>query len=191
MAKATSKQKAAANKELDSVEKVLGRETVKVVDLGEDEPDVSKLNSLQHNDNDELFFITGDGSVIQLTINESGEMAIANINIINKDTEVILNVYELLLTDAGTAMEFTPVGSNIEVPIPTNNDVPFPVGTVMMIFNRNVVGSDIYVRISPGTEDVLMYTAENNNGSLIRPGGWATLIKKSANTWYVNGNLTD
>lgn len=187
----TNAQIAQINSDKDDLEAALDRRETKVFNIGALDVDVTKLNSLQYNQDDDLFFVTDSGLIIQLT----DEMAIKNINIINKDSEVVANAYTLLLTDAGTAMEFTPDGGNdITIEIPENATTAFPVGTVMMIFSRQAATETEWIRINVEA-GVTLYNHQIDvspgNDALVRHGGMATLVKKSANVWYLGGALTD
>jgi hypothetical protein len=91
--------------------------------------------------------------------------------------------YTLVLSDAGKVIEMDAV-TNTNVYVPTNNDVAFPIGTVIEVDNVNT--GHVVLFANGGV------TLQSANGllSLTTQYAGATLRKRDTNTWIAIGSLS-
>ncbi len=101
-------------------------------------------------------------------------------------TEVEFNTqsasYTLALSDQNKMIEINNASAN-EVTIPLNSVVAFPIGTQILVVQAGAGQTSIGKSVG-----VTLY-AEDNKLKLVGQYAMCTLIKKSADLWYVGGNL--
>ena len=89
--------------------------------------------------------------------------------------------YSLVLSDSGKQIEMNVAAPN-NITIPTNNSVPFPIGTVILVVQSGtgqttIVGdSGVTVNATPGLKLRTQWSV-------------ATLTKRATNTWLAAGDL--
>jgi hypothetical protein len=90
----------------------------------------------------------------------------------------------LVLADAGNAVEAEHATVPVVVTVPTNATVPFPVGTVIEVVRTGAAAASLV-----GAGGV---TLNSPGGHLDLDKQWsaATLRKRAADTWLVNGDLS-
>lgn len=101
-------------------------------------------------------------------------------------TEIEFNTqsatYTLVLTDQNKMIEINNASAN-QITIPLNSVVAFPIGTQILVVQLGVGQTSIGKSVG-----VNLY-AEGNKLKLVGQYAMATIIKKSADLWYVAGNL--
>lgn len=97
--------------------------------------------------------------------------------LLTETTERTAN-YTLALTDQGKVVPMN--GTDLEVTVPTNANVAFPIGSVVNIYNRNATGVEI-----KGDSGVDV----RNDGDLAQYGE-VSLRKRATDEWVVAGNLS-
>ena len=100
--------------------------------------------------------------------------------------QVILSSGDLTLTKAHAGKHIYVTGASQDINIPTS-DIPFEIGTTIVIINANVT---TYIRaLTGGSVTQLRFagTAETGTRTLL-PYGMATLVKIETNTWIASGN---
>ena len=111
------------------------------------------------------------------TVTITGETIIGPATIVNKTAG-----YTLALADQGKIVEMN-VGSNVQLTVPPNSSVAFPVGTQITVMQYGAgkvqvaQGSGVTVRGTPG----LYLRAQFSS---------ATLIKRATDEWYLIGDLS-
>lgn len=90
--------------------------------------------------------------------------------------------YTLVLSDQNKMIEINNASAN-EVTIPLNSAVAFPIGTQILVTQAGAGQTSIGKSVG-----VTLY-AEDNKLKLVGQYAMCTLIKKSADLWYVGGNL--
>ena len=89
--------------------------------------------------------------------------------------------YTLLASDAAKSIVMN--GSSITLTIPSNADVPFPLGTVVIIINVNASALSIAI-----TSDTLTLVNSTTTGTrTLAQNGVATCIKIGATSWLISG----
>jgi hypothetical protein len=107
-----------------------------------------------------------------------------NAQLLSKTTSFVLS-----LADAGRTQDIESA-SSVTVTIPTNATLPFPVGT-QIAFIQTGAGQVVFnPEIGPEPENKVTLLSKNNNTKIAARYSPATLIKKSANTWILIGDLT-
>jgi DNA-binding sugar fermentation-stimulating protein len=88
----------------------------------------------------------------------------------------------LVLTDAGTTIQFNLNGVVKTVTVPTNSSVAFPIGTTIGLYNANIGGTQQVVISGAGVTFI-------NNDNNLRAGDFVILLKTKTNTWIVLNTL--
>jgi hypothetical protein len=89
--------------------------------------------------------------------------------------------YTLLASDAAKSIVMN--GSSITLTIPSNADVPFPLGTVVIIINVNASALSIAI-----TSDTLTLVNSTTTGTrTLARNGVATCVKIGATSWLISG----
>ena len=101
-------------------------------------------------------------------------------------TEIEFNTqsatYTLVLADQNKMIEINNASAN-QITIPLNSVVAFPIGTQILVVQLGAGQTSIGKSVG-----VNLY-AEGNKLKLVGQYAMATIIKKSADLWYVAGNL--
>ena len=101
-------------------------------------------------------------------------------------TEIEFNTqsatYTLVLSDQNKMIEINNASAN-QITIPLNSVVAFPIGTQILVIQLGAGQTSIGKSVG-----VNLY-AEGNKLKLVGQYAMATIIKKSADLWYVAGNL--
>ena len=101
-------------------------------------------------------------------------------------TEIEFNTqsatYTLVLADQNKMIEINNASAN-QITIPLNSVVAFPIGTQILVIQLGAGQTSIGKSVG-----VNLY-AEGNKLKLVGQYAMATIIKKSADLWYVAGNL--
>ena len=101
-------------------------------------------------------------------------------------TEIEFNTqsatYTLVLSDQNKMIEINNASAN-QITIPLNSVVAFPIGTQILVVQLGAGQTSIGKSVG-----VNLY-AEGNKLKLVGQYAMATIIKKSADLWYVAGNL--
>ena len=101
-------------------------------------------------------------------------------------TEIEFNTqsatYTLVLADQNKMIEINNASAN-QITIPLNSVVAFPIGTQILVVQLGAGQTSIGKSVG-----VTLY-AEGNKLKLVGQYAMATIIKKSADLWYVAGNL--
>ena len=111
------------------------------------------------------------------TVTITGETIIGPATIVNKTAG-----YTLALADQGKIVEMN-IGSAVQVTVPPNTDVAFPIGTQINVMQYGAgkvqvaQGAGVVVRGTPGLYLRAQYSS-------------ATLIKRATNEWYLIGDLS-
>ena len=100
--------------------------------------------------------------------------------------QVILVSGDLTLTKAHAGKHIYVTGASQDINIPTS-EVPFEIGTTIVIINANVTTSIRALTGGSVTQLRLAGTAETGTRTLL-PYGMATLVKIETNTWIASGN---
>jgi hypothetical protein len=89
--------------------------------------------------------------------------------------------YTLIASDAAKSIVMN--GSSITLTIPSNADVPFPLGTVVIIINVNASALSIAI-----TSDTLTLVNSTTTGTrTLARNGVATCVKIGATSWLISG----
>ena len=111
------------------------------------------------------------------TVTITGETIIGPATIVNKTAG-----YTLALADQGKIVEMN-IGSAVQVTVPPNTDVAFPIGTQINVMQYGAgkvqvaQGAGVVVRGTPGLYLRAQYSS-------------ATLIKRATDEWYLIGDLS-
>lgn len=89
--------------------------------------------------------------------------------------------YTLIASDAGKSVVMN--GSSVTLTVPSNADVPFAVGTVIIVINLNASALSIAI-----TSDTMTLVNSTTTGTrTLAQNGVATLIKVGATSWFISG----
>jgi hypothetical protein len=100
--------------------------------------------------------------------------------------QVIVSSTDLTLTKAHAGKHIYVTGASRVIFIPTS-EIPFEIGTTIVIVNANVTSSIRTLTGGAVTSLRLAGTTESGNRTLA-PYGMATLVKIETNTWIASGN---
>ena len=106
----------------------------------------------------------------------------SNANLVSKTS-----TYVLQLSDAGKTLDFT-ASSGVSVTVPLDTAVNFPVGA-QIAFIQSGLGQITFSGQTSQTDSVTI-NSKNNNKKTATRYTQALLVKKSANNWYLFGDLT-
>lgn len=118
----------------------------------------------------------------QYYVNGAWRVFGSNAFIVNKTASHTLEVL-----DAGKTLDFNS-SSTVNVTIPTNANLAFPVGT-QIAFIQSGAGQISFVGQAAGSETVTI-NSKNNNKKTSTRYTQAILVKKDLNVWYLFGDLT-
>jgi hypothetical protein len=106
--------------------------------------------------------------------------AVNNLTVMRQSTRT--GAYGLALVDSGEVIEFS-TADRVAVTVPLNSEVPFPVGTVILVCQYG--SGQVTVKPAPG---VTIRTAS----SLTTRAQFSelSLRKRAANEWVASGDLT-
>lgn len=100
----------------------------------------------------------------------------------NRSENVQTGSYSLALADAGKVVTFN-VGSASTVTVPTNGSVPFPVGTVIILFKNTAGGSGSLTLAAAGGVSLTKTGIFANNEEIY-------IRKRASDSWSVVANTT-
>ena len=159
----------------------------------------SITSPLINTSNANITFLTANtisGNVLPLSANASnavGYLGAPQNNVAL--TSLTANLYTLTLSDAGKTIYTGITANSGSIIIPSDNTVTFPIGTTIVIINPFTYSCNI--GNNSGNTSATLYVAGNSyprgNGlgisGAVQLGstGMASLMKVSANIWYISG----
>lgn len=127
--------------------------------------------------------LNGGNVVVSGNLNiTSGIVAGYDIGYLDQPQNIQSGNYSLSLTDRGKHLYLTNTGPQI-ITIPTDNIVPFNIGTTIAMFNNGTSNTTI------STTGLTVYQAgtSNTGNRILTIKGFATCLKVASNTWTIYG----
>jgi hypothetical protein len=88
--------------------------------------------------------------------------------------------YTLVIGDQGKHIYLTANGT---ITIPSNANVPFPIGAAVTI----ITNAGITANVAISTDNLILGGIGTTGTRTVSPYGMASLLKVTANTWYISG----
>ena len=88
--------------------------------------------------------------------------------------------YTLVIGDQGKHIYLTANGT---ITIPSNANVPFPIGAAVTI----ITNSGVTANVAISTDNLILGGIGTTGTRTVSPYGMASLLKVTANTWYISG----
>jgi hypothetical protein len=134
--------------------------------------------------------VTVTGSItgnVSIATNSSSANSVGYLGVPQSNLNPMSSNYTLIIGDVGEHLYMVPSSNSLNVLIPSNASVPFPIGTSII----TVLDAAYTSNVVPTTGVTLKMAGNTSGANIARTIGYysvASLLKVGSDTWYISGS---